>query len=437
MTRRLRVSFDRPEDFRAEFDRNIAKGGMFVPAASGLELRDLVEIELDLGFTGERRTLEGEVVHVAPGGGVAVQLLRTAAELRHEFAALLATPASDSTALELPDLGDIERLEQLEPETTDNSDALDLDLAGLLGTAESPPAAPARVGIERRGAAREPARVPARLDGANARVDGVTRDLSLTGALISADAGELPPGKKVRLQLRNPETGDPFEVSGRVARHVETNGTVAAVSIAFDVPAEQKGDLAALVQAATQVHKQRAAAGISGRIEELGMPNLIQMLGRSSPHGTLSVSSGTEEGVLAFDAGTLRYARLGATRGLKALGRMLQWEAGSFEFHAHVDALDVEDEPVRLEAALLEATRRIDEAARGGTPHLDPVARFQVDRAALVEAGGLAKVEEAVVDLATAGFTVRRILDVVPEDDTQVSEALLALIERGVLLPLP
>jgi hypothetical protein len=40
-----------------------------------------------------------------------------------------------------------------------------------------------------------------------------------------------------------------------------------------------------------------------------------------------------------------------------------------------------------------------------------------------------------VLDLAAAGLTVRRILDVVPEDDAQVSEALLALIERGVLTP--
>jgi hypothetical protein len=165
------------------------------------------------------------------------------------------------------------------------------------------------------------------------------------------------------------------------------------------------------------------------------MPNLIQMLGRSSPQGTLSVSSGTEEGVLAFEAESLRYARLGATRGIKALTRMLQWREGSFEFHAHVDALDVEDESLRLEAALLEAMRRLDEAERAGGVDLDPTQRFQVDRAALAAIGGLAKVEEAVVDLATAGFTVRRILDVVPEDDAQVSAALVALLEQGVCDP--
>jgi hypothetical protein len=220
-----------------------------------------------------------------------------------------------------------------------------------------------------------------------------------------------------------------------VTRHIEVEGTVAAVSVNFEVPPEQKPDLAALVRAAEHAHQERTAGGISGRIEELGMPNLIQMLGRSSPQGTLSATTGAEEGVLAFEGGNLRYAHLGATRGLKALARMLQWTTGSFEFHAHVDSLDVEEEPMRLEAALLEATRRLDESVRAGATRLDPKLRFGVDREALSAAGTLAKVEEAVLDLAAAGFTVRRILDVVPEDDAQVSEALLALIERGVLTP--
>jgi hypothetical protein len=388
MTRRLRISFERPEDFRGEFDRNIAKGGVFIAGVGDLELREVVEVEIALDFIGERRTLEAEIVHVSEGGaGVAVQFLRPAGELRAEFSAALESAV---------------RVAQ----------------------------------DERRRSPRARVRFPALLDGDSARVEGVTRDLSETGALISADASELPPGKLVRLQLRNPETGDPVEVRGRVARHVETAGTVAAVSVEFEIPAERRSDLAALVRAAEQVHQKRAAAGISGRIEELGMPNLIQMLGRSSPQGTLSVASGTEEGVLAFEGGNLRYVRLGATRGLKALTRMLLWSSGSFEFHAHVDALDLEDEPLRLEAALLEAMRRLDEAASQGTAPLDPAARFKVDRAALASAGSLAKVEEAVVDLATAGFTVRRILDVVPEDDAQVSAALLALVEQGVLRPL-
>ena len=428
MTRRLRIRFDRAEAFRLEFDRNIAKGGVFVPGASGLELREVVEVELALEWSGQKRSLEAEVVHVAAGAGVALQFLRPAADVRDELAALL-PHARGRTELEeawqLPELDEGDGAAATISELGERD-----DLFGPGGGALEAPDP-----VDRRRAARAPIRVPALLDGESQRIQGVTRNLSETGALISADASELPPGKKVRLKLRNPGTGDPVDVSGRVTRHVETEGTVAAVSIDFEVPPAQKADLAALVRAAESVHKQRSAGGISGRIEELGMPSLIQMLGRSSPQGTLSATTGTEEGVLAFEGGNLRYARLGATRGLKALVRMLQWTTGSFEFHAQVDALEVEDEPMRLEAALLEATRRLDEALRAGTTRLDPRLRFGIDRDALAAVGGLAKVEESVLELAAAGFTVRRILDVVPEDDAQVSEALLALIERGVLTP--
>jgi hypothetical protein len=425
MTRRLRIRFEREEDFRLEFERNIAKGGVFVPGASGLELREVVAVEIALDFSGERRRLEAEVVHVAPGAGVALQFLRPADEVRGELSALLGGPATADDAWQLPELDDL-------PAPATGAADGEGDLFGPGGGAASPAAA---LAPERRRSPRATVRLPALLDGASQRIQGVTRNLSETGALISADASELTPGNAVRLELRNPGTGDALGVDGRVTRHIESQGTVAAVGVDFEVPPERKPELAALVRAAEHAHQQRSVGGIAGHIEELGMPSLIQMLGRSSPQGTLSATSGEEEGVLAFEAGNLRYARLGATRGLKALVRMLQWTSGSFEFHAQVDALDVEDEPMRLEAALLEATRLLDEAVRAGTHRLDPQLRFGVDREALSAAGTLEKIEAAVLDLAAAGFSVRRILDVVPEDDAQVSQALLDLIERGVLTP--
>jgi hypothetical protein len=451
MTRRLRIQFEGIDQFRRELDRNIAKGGAFVPGACDLELREVVDVEVVLPFCDQRCTLEAEVVHVvdaasAPSptaAGVAVQFLRPASELRAELLGLLASAGVAGNAAAAaphpgpaqlpaaPDLRDLDEGEGLEIGDLDL-----LDGAGALEQAEPPRAlAEAWDAQERRKAPRSPARLVAHLDAPNARIEGVTRNLSETGALISADASELPPGKAVRLALQHPETGDRVEVDGRVVRHVATEGTVAAVSVLFDVPDGRKEEVAALVRAARSAHRERSESGISGRIEELGMPNLIQMLGRSSPRGTLMVRSGTEEGVLAFEGGALRYARLGATRSLKALARMLTWSAGHFEFHAHVAPLEAEDAPLGLEAALLEATRRLDEAARRKTPGFEPALRFRVDREALAASGALGKTEEAVLDLAAAGFTVRRILDVIPEDDAQVSAALLALCERGILEP--
>ena len=66
-------------------------------------------------------------------------------------------------------------------------------------------------------------------------------------------------------------------------------------------------------------------------------------------------------------------------------------------------------------------------------PVLAADTRFRLDRKALGDGGALSKTEEAVVDLAAAGFTVRRMLDVIPEDDDDIRQAVAALLERGVL----
>jgi hypothetical protein len=61
--------------------------------------------------------------------------------------------------------------------------------------------------------------------------------------------------------------------------------------------------------------------------------------------------------------------------------------------------------------------------------------RFDVDRGALAAADQLDKLEEAVVDLAAAGLTVRRMIDVIPDSDGAVLDAIRSLLERGVLKP--
>ena len=50
--------------------------------------------------------------------------------------------------------------------------------------------------------------------------------------------------------------------------------------------------------------------------------------------------------------------------------------------------------------------------------------------------GDLGKLEKAVVDLAQAGFTVQRILDVIPEPDLDIYRALVSLTDAGTLDPL-
>lgn len=454
MPRRLRLAFEDEASFRAEYARNIANGGAFVPEVEACELREVVEVTLELAFCGQTLTCEAEVVHVVPQGsrwGVAVQFLCDAAVLRERLDAWTGEGAREQAPEAQPGpsaapghsrpaagAGFSDAAPPLEIEAFPDDDAgvswesLELEVDDL-EQAASPGSASEAPARERRQAPRRSARLPARLSATHLELEGRTRDLSERGVLISADASDLPVGKAVELSLRHPDTGERVQVAGHVSRHVTGEGASTAVGIAFDGPPDDPA-LAAFVQAARESEARREQEGIRGRIEELGMANLLQMLAQSSSQGTLTVSRGGEEGVVAFERGRLRYARLAAARGAKALARLMAWPEGHFAFHAAVDALEDEDEPAPLEALLLDAARALDEAAaQAARQDFDPAASFALDREVLAGCGGLSKTEEAVVDLAAAGFSVRRMLDVIPEDDAEILRALHSLQDRGVL----
>lgn len=48
--------------------------------------------------------------------------------------------------------------------------------------------------------------------------------------------------------------------------------------------------------------------------------------------------------------------------------------------------------------------------------------------------GDLGKIECAIIDLVRVGANVRKLLDVIPEADARIHEALVALIEHEVLI---
>jgi Tfp pilus assembly protein PilZ len=420
MSRRLKLRFDDPGAFRKEYRENIVQGGAFVRTKESFALREAVVVEVELVFAGVTAELDAEVVHCVStehageaGAGVAIQFLAAAKDLRDRFERFV--PANGRG-------GDVHdpsaRVMGFEP--TANAEPELEDGAGEAGGG-------------RRRRRRGRARVPAEVESAQVSLAGHTRDLSASGVLLSVDGSDLPVGKPVRITLVHPDTGERHEVSGRVARHVEGEGTVAAVAIDFEAPGDA-ATLASFVRDVHAVETRRSDRGIAGPIEELGMGNLIQMFGKFSRAGTFTATSGAEEGVVAFENGCLRYCRLGALTGTKALARLLSWEGGRFEFQSEVDALPDEAAPIPVEGALLEAARQVDEMRRVEPGTLDPSARLRLDVKALAgQSEPLSKTEEAVVDLAAAGLTVRRLLDVIPESDAQILEAIRSLADRGII----
>lgn len=459
--RRLKLAFSTPAELATELARNIGNGGAQLRSREPLELREIVEVVFEFAWSGECLVLDAEVVFCAGDGRVAVQFEKSVVEIRSELAPFLPQKGTSSAPASRRPAQPSAAKPRAPEDSLDPDDDLDLDPSSLdlgefqplppppvadpraattLRAPRTQPASPSRKGppadpladvSDRRKSPRAVVRVPARVQSSNVSFEGRTRDLSETGVLISGDATDLPLGKNVQLELQHPVSGRRMEARGVVSRHLETEGAVAAVGIRFEAQPEQARQIKEFVGEVKRAEAERVASGITGRIEELGMASLLQMLGQSSRHGTFTATHGNEEATVAFENSCVRYAQLGSLVGVKAIARMLQWPDGDFAFHAQVDPITDEPDPIPLQNALIEAARQVDEATRSAP--LEMRARFEVNRAGFASAGELTKTEEAVLDLAAAGLSVRRILDVIPDSDAQVQEAIRSLLDRDVL----
>jgi Tfp pilus assembly protein PilZ len=394
--RLLRVGFTSPKDFEREYASNLVNAGVFVATRESFSLRDPVEVEVALEFAGRSLRLPGEVVHILPaemaaaGGtpGVAVQFTEVAHVVRERLAPLI--EASGSFQAEPHDTG-------------------------------------------QRSAPRVPARVPVQLTGRHGPVEGRTHNLSLSGVLVSLPRTDIAVGETLELCLTHRGNSRSMKVPARVVREAPSDEGVSVLGLQFQPVAARRADFERFVEEIQAAEHSRRLGGISGSLAELGPQSLLQMFGSSAEEGTLTLIQGELEGSIGFQRGLLRYARLGAATGMKALTRMLAWRQGGFEFHAHLEALVLHEAPLPLEAAVLEAVRQLDEVQRIDARRFPPDARLRLADPEAMAGDGPSKVEEAVADLARAGFSVRRIVEVIPEPDPEILAAIASLLDRGVV----
>ena len=441
--RMLALRFGSASEFLREYNRNISKGGAFVPTSLGFELREHVRVGIELAWRSECLELDAEVVHVVPAElasagatpGVAVQFLLPASELRRRLGSLTGAGAESAAGLE--DFGerfvsDVDR----GPGARRHVPAPGSE-ARSLSAEDVDPSTRVLEGGEAAAVARAPrqaVRVRLGLRTPRGEREVLTRDVSRTGVLVSTDGSDLPVGTRVGLVFTDPLSGETLEVAGEVARQVHGQGTVTALGIRFDLSQGREAEVAHFLQRLTASDHARRLGGIRGSVPPSGIAELLQGLGKSAPCGTLTLHSRGEEGVVAFENGRLRAACLGGISGTKALARILDWRDGWFEFHTHVDVAPEAGAGQPLEGAILEAVIALDETRQGDPAPLEAAARLAlVAEASAQAAGELDAVELAVLDLARAGFSVRRVLDVIPEPDARVREAIQRLRAAGLV----
>jgi hypothetical protein len=103
---------------------------------------------------------------------------------------------------------------------------------------------------------------------------------------------------------------------------------------------------------------------MSGVIEEIPLPDLLQLLSTSRKSGVLSVNNGVSIGRIYLRKGQLYFAAINddfTVSPQKAIYRMLTWETGTFELEPSVEMQVMEEVHESTEALLMEGVRQLDE----------------------------------------------------------------------------
>jgi response regulator RpfG family c-di-GMP phosphodiesterase len=108
-----------------------------------------------------------------------------------------------------------------------------------------------------------------------------------------------------------------------------------------------------------------AARGVSGSLEEMGFPELVQILAQGRKTGALKIRSAGEAGEIHFVGGDVYQATWGRARGEDAFYSMCKLRTGEFSLDPNFKA---EQRAIQTsaEGMLLEGMRRMDEESRAG-----------------------------------------------------------------------
>ena len=187
---------------------------------------------------------------------------------------------------------------------------------------------------------------------------------------------------------------------------------------------------------AVAANKKAAPKSMAGSIEEIPLPDLLQLLSTSRKSGVLVVRSDQHLGRLFFRKGQIYFANLENHYNVgprKAFVRMLGWTQGSFELEPPDESAVLEEMDESTEALLMEGMRQLDEYR----VQLEKLPAFSsplgVPRPLKARLRDLGPDELDVFQAASEVKTVAALFDHSPLTDLLIAEKLVGLLNRGYL----
>lgn len=241
---------------------------------------------------------------------------------------------------------------------------------------------------------------------------------------LGSTNGTFVNGEKVK-QARLKE-GDRILIGTSILKLVHQGAEAANVDESM---VKQKLEEVAAVQAARTTNK---ASSMTGKIEEIPLPDLLQLFHTSKKNGVLVVTS-EQEGRIYLRQGRVYYAVIGDNHNLgpqKSFNRIITWESGDFELRPADNQEFMVELDSSTEALLMDSLRQLDEMKRlqPGLPALDaPLTLAMPLTPPLKE---LAPEMLDVLQLVHNYGTLGAVLDRADADDVVTAEAVAQLLKR-------
>ncbi|HEY5950242.1 MAG TPA: DUF4388 domain-containing protein [Kofleriaceae bacterium] len=172
---------------------------------------------------------------------------------------------------------------------------------------------------------------------------------------------------------------------------------------------------------------------MSGSIEEIPLPDLLQLLSTSRKSGVLSVNNGVSIGKIFLRKGQIYFSTINEDFSVspqKAIYRMLTWETGTFELEPGGEMQVMNEVQDSTEGLLMEGVRQLDEF-RNLQKQLPPLGSPLAVPTPL--AGKLRDLTPSELDtfqLVLDHGQLQKVLDNFPGTDLDAAQNVISLMKR-------
>ena len=229
----------------------------------------------------------------------------------------------------------------------------------------------------------------------------------------------------LRVQRWRLAHGDLVNVGGSILKLV---GEIVPVSLA---EARRKLE----VELELETPEPEPAAAMQGRLEEVPLVDILQLLGTTRKTGVLVLRDGPRSAEVHFENGLVHRCTLDGRADLPAqavIVRLLGWRAGRFRLAPATVPADGSGTAERVEQLLMEGLRQIDEAAKLAS-ELPPDIRLAPASPLPGPTDQLSSGHQLLLEIASVPGTVEEVVDRAPMARGEAIEGLLALELAGYL----